>query len=607
MLIIIIIIEYIRCTKASTMEENKVYACKDASNMGKHSAISSDCGGCAELSTLEQVQNDERYISLSFDGNAHGGEAIEARPWIEFLRKDNRIWKRIVLRGFYDDEEDNFRMMASILGALNKVESLIVDECSFHPQWVRELASLLDRTTTLKFLKIENICMPEDPHEGLTAAHLLSSALTSYQHLEVFGLDLLTIVTDDIMENNEGNNEEALVELVASISESKSLKTFLLESYNNAEPTTAPMFRSFENMNPKFQELKVRIGDLDNPIVASSFNDLLQSCSTNLISLDLEHIYEDRGRPAHVHPSTIDTFLRKDSARKLRLSYLTMDETVCTSIARGMKGNSNLQVLELSNCNISAAGVSILAVGICQNGTLQQLTLRGLEIGVGEAMAIPCALLVNKTLQTVDLSWNNFGDVGAEAIAVALRVNQTLRNLDVSNCGIGDTGATALYDAISHNSTLERFDVSRNILTAAGSKSIAALLEGGNSTLKLLHFDRQQDPGDDSSSGVDFNLSEEVQNKNLHLESLRPVCSIPKHRLHFNRGGRKAIIDSSISLGLWPFILERALRIGYYDDEKHYGDEGLLRCPNNEMPRISVLYSLLQEKPGLFDIPRHPN
>jgi hypothetical protein len=91
----------------------------------------------------------------------------------------------------------------------------------------------------------------------------------------------------------------------------------------------------------------------------------------------------------------------------------------------------------------------------------------------------------------------------------------------------------------------------------------------------------QQGPGD-SSSGVDFNLSEEVQNKNLHLESLTPVCDIPRHRLHFNRGGRKAIIDSSISLGLWPFILERAyLRIGYYEAEllvKHRGSVQTMKC-----------------------------
>jgi Ran GTPase-activating protein (RanGAP) involved in mRNA processing and transport len=587
------------------MEINQVYACIDASCKGHWhgSALFPGCGGCSEPSTLEQVQNDERSISLSFD--VLNGRPTEATEWIEFLRSDDRIWKRIELQMFSEDEEDNLIMMASILGALNKVESLIVNECSFHPRWVRELASLLDRTTTLKFLQIDNIFMPEDPLEGRKAVNLLSSALTSYHHLEVLGLDLFYIVTGTT------NNEEACRELVTSISEHKSLKTLELKSFvidHTEEPTTAPMFRSFRNMNPKFQELKVRIEDFDNQVVASSFNDLLQSC-TNLITLHLDDIYADRliERRAStlVHPSIIDTFLRKDSAKKLRLGYLAIDETICSSIARGMKENSNLQVLELENCSILGAGVSILAVGMCQNGTLQQLTLRCLDIGVGEVMAITCALLVNKTLHTLDLSSNRFGDVGAEAIAVALRLNQTLRNLYVSNCLIGDTGATALYDAISHNSTLERFDLSRNILTAVGSKSIAALLEG-NSTLKLLHFDRQQDPGD-SSSGVDFNLSEEVQNKNLHLESLRPVCSIPKHRLHFNRGGRKAIIDSSISLGLWPFILERALRIGYYDDEKHYGDEGLLRCPNNEMPRISVLYSLLQEKPGLFDIPRHPN
>jgi Ran GTPase-activating protein (RanGAP) involved in mRNA processing and transport len=586
------------------MEGNSLYACIDASCKGHEhvSTLFPGCGGCSELSTLEQVQNDKRYVSLSFD--VTHGRPTEAREWIEFLRSDDRIWKRIVLPSFFHDQEDKLIIMASILGALNKVESLIVNECLFHPRWVRELASLLDRTTTLKILQIDHIFMPDDPLEGPKAVNLLSSALTSYHHLEVFGLDLLSIVTD--MTNNE-----ALRELVTSISEHKSLKTLELESFTYGESITAPMFRSFENRNPKFQELKVRIDDFHNQVVVSSFNNLLQSC-INLISLDLEYtsLYEAQfiqGRPYPlVHPSIIDTFLRKDSAKKLRLEYLGIDETVCSAITRGMNENSNFQMLELSNCNISAAGVSILAVGMCQNGTLQQLSLRCLDIGVGEAMAITCALLMNKTLQTLDLSSNRFGDVGAEAIAAALRVNQTLRNLYVSNCHIGDTGATALYDAISHNSTLDRFDLSRNILTAAGSKSILAALLEGNSTLKLLHFDRQQDPGD-SSGGVDFNLSEEDQNKILHLESLRPMCSIPKHRLHVNRGGRKAIIDSSISLGLWPFILERALRIGYYDDElqvKHRGDEDLLRCPNNEMPRISVLYSLLQENPGLFDIPR---
>jgi Ran GTPase-activating protein (RanGAP) involved in mRNA processing and transport len=458
------------------MEENKVHACNDASCEGYHrvSALFPGCGVCSELSTLQQVQNDERYISLSF--NVTDGTPTEAREWIEFLRNDDRIWKRIefvclfdyVFDDVFDDEEDDFIMMASILGALNKVESLIVDACSFHPRWVRELASFLDRTTTLKFLKIEYISMPEDLLEGPKAVNLLSSALTSYHHLEVLELDLVKLVAGT-------TNYEALRELVTSISEYKSLKTLKLTSYDEVELT--PMFRSFGNTNPKFQALKVRITDFYIQVVASSFNNLLQSC-TNLISLDLKYKYENLqipGRPpTRVHPSIIDTFLRKDSARELRLKYLAIDETVCSSITRGMKENSNFQVLELSNCNNSGAGVSILAVGMCQYGTLKQLTLRCLEIGVGEAMAVTCALLVNKTLQTVDLSSNHFGDVGAEAIAVALRVNQTLRSLYISNCLIGDTGATALYDAISHNSTLERLDLSRNILTAAGSKSIAA-------------------------------------------------------------------------------------------------------------------------------------
>jgi hypothetical protein len=290
----------------------------------------------------------------------------EAREWIEFLRSDDRIWKRIVLQQFYDDED--FIMMVSILKALHKVESLIVDESSFDPRWVRELSSLLDRTTTLKFLQFENMLMPEDPLEQPKVVNLLSSALTSYHHLEVFGLDLLNIVID--MTNNE-----ALRELVTSISEHKSINTLELESYNNGngEPTTAPMFRSFRSINPKFQELKVRIEDFDNQVVASSFNDLLQSC-TNLISLELGDIFGDRfdpGRPPpRVHPSIVDTFLRKDSARKLRLEHLAIDETVCSSITRGMKENSNFQVLVISNCNILGAGMSILAVGMCQNGTL---------------------------------------------------------------------------------------------------------------------------------------------------------------------------------------------------------------------------------------------
>jgi hypothetical protein len=81
--------------------------------------------------------------------------------------------------------------------------------------------------------------MQDDPLEGPNFVNLLSSALTSYHHLEVFRLDLLNVVVDL-------TNNEALRELVSSISDHKSLKTLELESHNDGDkdPTSAPMYES---------------------------------------------------------------------------------------------------------------------------------------------------------------------------------------------------------------------------------------------------------------------------------------------------------------------------------------------------------------------------
>lgn len=82
----------------------------------------------------------------------------------------------------------------------------------------------------------------------------------------------------------------------------------------------------------------------------------------------------------------------------------------------GNKGNVNLQVLDLWECGISAAGAEAIALSLQRNRGLRTLELRGNRIGDAGAAAFAAMMPHNGPLSTLDLLANNIGATGRAAL-----------------------------------------------------------------------------------------------------------------------------------------------------------------------------------------------
>lgn len=110
------------------------------------------------------------------------------------------------------------------------------------------------------------------------------------------------------------------------------------------------------------------------------------------------------------------------------------------------------QCVELSlskNREITAHGVSIIALALQSNTTLLKLYLTHSSSFSNEsAEALARDLRTNHCLRVLDLSQNAIENSGAEQLAEMLKVNQTLRDLDLANNAIRNEGIQHLAIAL---------------------------------------------------------------------------------------------------------------------------------------------------------------
>ncbi|XP_078381248.1 NACHT, LRR and PYD domains-containing protein 3-like [Oculina patagonica] len=167
----------------------------------------------------------------------------------------------------------------------------------------------------------------------------------------------------------------------------------------------------------------------------------------------------------------------------LRLRRIT--GTGAVVLAKALKGNSSLTVLNLSGNNIGDHGATGLAGALRKNASLRELNLFGNNIGDVGATGLAGALDENSSLTWLDLSANKIGDDGTTGLARALQENTSLTVLVLSHNKIGDDGAYSLADALKKNTSLTWLNLSRNNIGDDGVTRVARALNE-NTRLTLL-------------------------------------------------------------------------------------------------------------------------
>jgi len=192
----------------------------------------------------------------------------------------------------------------------------------------------------------------------------------------------------------------------------------------------------------------------------------------------------------------------------LDLSHNSIDTAGALYIASGMKSNTNLQSLDLSqNPRIGDKGAIALGELLPVNRSLKRLNLSNTEMGDQGLEVIAQALEFNTSLQILNVAGNSgnasFGGVidanaaisfnktsgignrGAQALAKGLERNKGLQLLNLGGCSIDSEGMLTIAQALHHHTAIRSLILSSNGINNSVAKVIASLLEANHAVRTL--------------------------------------------------------------------------------------------------------------------------
>jgi Ran GTPase-activating protein (RanGAP) involved in mRNA processing and transport len=150
------------------------------------------------------------------------------------------------------------------------------------------------------------------------------------------------------------------------------------------------------------------------------------------------------------------------------------------SILEGLRSNTALQQLDLTNCELEDHGMSLLANALAiRNASMLELNLHNNEItSLGVRALVDDNVEAVKTLTKVSLAFNSVESEGATILANALgrHAMPDLTQLNLMCCGIRDDGFVALGSALEQNTTLHILDFEYNNFGERGFMALAESL-----------------------------------------------------------------------------------------------------------------------------------
>ena len=287
-------------------------------------------------------------------------------------------------------------------------------------------------------------------------------------------LDLITLA-----------DQMVLVYTQTSLAESKMVvyilpKTFVIEEFMNKRKHITSIHNLFSKRIPDGTRLhstggrhKLQNVDLRKICIAKNDFDLNKKLDViNLMNQSIEQL----------HINTIDDRFEipESLINCVNLKYFSLHTKKPFNIVANRVQNmrnfintlafNDLQVLDMSYCNLSAIIVSSLLPALKDWINLTELCLKNCSITEKYMIYVAEGIKASSHLNTLDLSDNNIGDEGCKALAVTLYHEYIsgkcstphLHNLNLSCCHISDSGIVALVGSIQENCNIELLDLSGN-------------------------------------------------------------------------------------------------------------------------------------------------
>ena len=159
---------------------------------------------------------------------------------------------------------------------------------------------------------------------------------------------------------------------------------------------------------------------------------------------------------------------------RLYINRLEITKESGPAFVNMLQRNGSLDFISFnSSRRLSDVGVSFIAEGLQKNTTVQSMHLCGCNITSSGAKCLAEMLKVNSYLKNLFIGNNPIRDEGVAHLAEALKMNKTLRYLSMNSCEITDAGVASLTDSLHMNSSLWCLSLYRNrALTKKGVKPL---------------------------------------------------------------------------------------------------------------------------------------
>ncbi|CAM4659104.1 unnamed protein product [Leuciscus chuanchicus] len=178
-------------------------------------------------------------------------------------------------------------------------------------------------------------------------------------------------------------------------------------------------------------------------------------------------------------------------SKKALLNDCDLTDKSCSSLAKALNSDNNLEELNMNNNNLQSSGVIHLCSGLksvkCK---LEILRLSQCALTEESCSALASVLSSDSsTLKDLDLSNNNLKDSGVKLFSDGLKENCKLEKLRLSDCSITEEGYKALASALRSNpSHLIELDLRGNDPGQSGVKKLNNLLQDPDCQLKTLRI-----------------------------------------------------------------------------------------------------------------------
>jgi len=148
---------------------------------------------------------------------------------------------------------------------------------------------------------------------------------------------------------------------------------------------------------------------------------------------------------------------------------------------------AQLEVLDLSNNKINPYGAGKVFDALAKNGTVQKLILNRNNLSGKGILSLVNFLWDNCSVQHLSLAECEMGIEGAEALSSGLLRNKSVKTLNIGHNRFKDQGIKILCKGLSENYILKNLDLSCCMIHNEGGKYLSDLLKK-NHTLEVIEL-----------------------------------------------------------------------------------------------------------------------